>query len=548
ILVKKLLLREHVFVNKTQVWYVSCDETNDSDKKPTDDSGDFDKKYERLNKAIPEEVTAPPEDESEQPRRFSFRKLLTFTGPGFLMSIAYLDPGNIESDLQTGIIVKYKLLWMLFWSTFMGLILQLLSARLGSVTGKNLAQVCRKEYPKFPRLLLWIMIELAIIGSDIQEVVGSAIAINLLSNEMVPIWAGVLITGIDTFTFLFLESAGLRKLEAFFCMLIVTMAASFLYMFIVIKPSFVEIVKGLVIPWCADCDKDGIQQMVGIIGAVVMPHNIYLHSALVLSRYIDRKDKRNIKEANLYYSIESSVSLFVSFIINLFVVTVFAAGNLPRDQNTLFTAGTWLSTHFQIPALKIIWGIGVLASGQSSTMTGTYTGQFVMEGFLNIKWAKWKRVLMTRSIAMVPTILVALLATKYLDIMNNWLNVLQSVELPFALFPILHFTNSFKIMKDFKNGKIMQFGVWFLAILDIGVNVYLVRLFIANDNPWYVYLITVIIGLLYFMFVLYLGIGIKNFLRLKIFILKCLGRPTDHCEAAIEEHDRISYDILEEEN
>ncbi|KAL5010791.1 hypothetical protein ScPMuIL_013096 [Solemya velum] len=161
-------------------------------------------------------------------KKFSFRKLWAFTGPGFLMSIAYLDPGNIESDLQSGAIAKYKLLWVLMWSTVLGLVLQILSARLGCVTGMNLAKVCHKEYPKSVRITLWLMIEVAIIGSDIQEVIGSAIAINLLSSNVVPIWAGVLITGIDTFTFLLLESAGLRKLEALFGALITTMAASFI--------------------------------------------------------------------------------------------------------------------------------------------------------------------------------------------------------------------------------------------------------------------------------------------------------------------------------
>uniref|UniRef100_A0A0L8HH23 Amino acid transporter transmembrane domain-containing protein n=1 Tax=Octopus bimaculoides TaxID=37653 RepID=A0A0L8HH23_OCTBM len=272
----------------------------------------------------------------------------------------------------------------------------------------------------------------------------------------IPVWAGVLITGLDTFTFLFLENLGLKILEGFFGLLITMMAVCFMYLFIIIKPDFVEIMKGLAIPWCKDCSKDGIQQMAGIIGAVVMPHNIYLHSALVLSRPIDRTDKRNIKEANMYYSIESSLALFVSFIINMFVVTVFAATNLPNDSATLGDAGNWLASHFNIPALKIIWAVGVLASGQSSTMTGTYTGQFVMEGFLNIRWPKWQRVLMTRSIAMVPTILVILFAHKFLDPLNNWLNVLQSVELPFALFPILHFTSSLKIMNDFKNGKTVK--------------------------------------------------------------------------------------------
>lgn len=485
---------------------------------------------------VPGQIQIPVD---EQPGCFSCRKLLSFTGPGFLMSIAYLDPGNIESDLQTGAIAKYKILWVLFWSTVMGLLLQLLAARLGSVTGLNLAQMCYKEYPKVPRLLLWFMMELAIIGSDIQEVIGSAIAINLLSNQKIPIWAGVLITGIDTFTFLFLESAGLRKLEALFGILITTMAISFSYMFFTVKPDVIEILKGLAIPWCSGCSKDAIQQMVGIIGAVIMPHNIYLHSSLVLSRAIDHRSPQQIKEANKYYSIESSIALFVSFIINLFVVSVFAAAFTGKEA-TLYGAGIWIAKNYSI-TMKIIWGVGVLASGQSSTMTGTYAGQFIMEGFLNIHWAKWKRVLLTRSIAMVPTILVAILATNYLDIMNNWLNVLQSVELPFALFPILHFTNSRRIMGNFRNGKILQVLVWFLAIFDMAVNIYLVVLFINGKQPWYVYLAVSVIAFLYLTFVIYLSIGIKNYLKLKRLVLNKSGYPTHECDAALEELERTSY-------
>ncbi|CAE1253090.1 SLC11A2 [Acanthosepion pharaonis] len=485
---------------------------------------------------VPGQIQVPID---EQPGCFSCRKLLSFTGPGFLMSIAYLDPGNIESDLQTGAIAKYKILWVLFWSTVMGLLLQLLAARLGSVTGLNLAQMCYKEYPKVPRLLLWFMMELAIIGSDIQEVIGSAIAINLLSNQKIPIWAGVLITGIDTFTFLFLESAGLRKLEALFGALITTMAISFSYMFFTVKPDVIEILKGLAIPWCSGCSKDAIQQMVGIIGAVIMPHNIYLHSSLVLSRAIDHRSPQQIKEANKYYSIESSIALFISFIINLFVVSVFAAAFTGKEA-TLYGAGIWIAKNYSI-TMKIIWGVGVLASGQSSTMTGTYAGQFIMEGFLNIHWAKWKRVLMTRSIAMVPTILVAILATNYLDIMNNWLNVLQSVELPFALFPILHFTNSRRIMGNFRNGKILQALVWFLAIFDMAVNIYLVILFINGRQPWYVYLAVSVIAFVYLTFVIYLSIGIKNYLKLKRLVLNKFGYPTHECDAALEELERTSY-------
>lgn len=475
---------------------------------------------------------------------FSFKKLWAFTGPGFLMSIAYLDPGNIESDLQSGAIAKYKLLWVLMWSTVLGLVLQLLAARLGCVTGENLAQICRKEYSTFTRIVLWIMMEIAIIGSDIQEVVGSAIAINLLSNNIIPIWAGVLITGIDTFTFLFLEQAGLRKLEVLFGSLITTMGVCFLYMYITVKPDQGQLLIGLWFPWCQDCDKAAIQQLVGIVGAVIMPHNIYLHSALVLSRNIDRTNKQKVAEANMYYSVESSIALFVSFLINLFVVATFAkafsagSGYAPEDAS-LRTAGSWIYESYGL-GMKIVWGIGILAAGQSSTMTGTYAGQFVMEGFLNIHWAKWKRVLVTRSIAMVPTIIVALLAKNDLDLLNTWLNVLQSVQLPFALLPVLHFTNSERIMGEFKNGRISKCVVWLMVVLVIGINLFLVYVYISTLKIYFIAIIGIVI-FVYLIFVAYLAIGIRNTIVLKIFIKKKMGLDVSDLEILLSECDGRLY-------
>lgn len=197
------------------------------------------------------------------------------------MSIAYLDPGNIESDLQSGTVAEYNLLWVLMWSTFLGLLMQRLAARLGTVTGLHLAELCFRRYPKVPRFLLWIMVEIAIIGSDMQEVIGTAIALHLLSSGAISVFAGVLITICDTFTFLFLDKYGLRKLEAFFGLLIATMAGTFSYEFFKVKPSALKVGSGLLIPWCTDCKPGALEQAVGIIGAIIMPHNLYLHSALV---------------------------------------------------------------------------------------------------------------------------------------------------------------------------------------------------------------------------------------------------------------------------
>ncbi|XP_073161052.1 natural resistance-associated macrophage protein 1 isoform X3 [Lepidochelys kempii] len=254
---------------------------------------------------------------------FSFRKLWAFTGPGFLMSIAFLDPGNIESDLQCGAVAGFKLLWVLLWATILGLLCQRLAIRLGVVTGMDLGEVCYQYYPKVPRVLLWIMIEIAIIGSDMQEVIGTAIAFSLLSAGRIPLWGGVLITIIDTLVFLFLDKYGLRKLEAFFGLLITIMAVTFGYEYVVVRPVQTEVLKGIFFPYCRGCGREELLQAVGIVGAIIMPHNIYLHSSLVKTREVTRSERQAVSEANKYFLIESCIALFVSFLINLFVMGVF---------------------------------------------------------------------------------------------------------------------------------------------------------------------------------------------------------------------------------
>ncbi|CAB1353886.1 unnamed protein product, partial [Coregonus sp. 'balchen'] len=458
-----------------------------------------------------EEKVPIPEDVTQM---FSFRKLWAFTGPGFLMSIAYLDPGNIESDLQSGAKAGFKLLWVLLGATIIGLLLQRLAARLGVVTGMHLAEVCNRQYPTVPRIILWLMVELAIIGSDMQEVIGCAIAFNLLSVGRIPLWGGVLITIIDTFVFLFLDKYGLRKLEAFFGFLITIMAVSFGYEYVMVRPDQGELLKGMFLPYCDSCGPAQMEQAVGIVGAVIMPHNIYLHSALVKSRSIDRGNKKEVKEANKYYFMESTIALFISFLINVFVVAVFAeafykktnievnamcnaSGSphtdlFPLDNRMLqvdiYKGGVVLGCFFG-PAALYIWAIGILAAGQSSTMTGTYSGQFVMEGFLNLRWSRFARVLLTRSIAIFPTLLVAIFQdVQHLTGMNDFLNVLQSMQLPFALIPILTFTSG---------------GVVILVVCAI--NMYFVVVYVTSLNSVALYVLAGLLCIAYLCFVGYLA-------------------------------------------
>ncbi|KAK1276232.1 Metal transporter Nramp2 [Acorus gramineus] len=432
-------------------------------------------------------ISSPSDSFDEDlPWRFSWKKMWLFTGPGFLMSIAFLDPGNLEGDLQAGAIAGYSLLWLLMWATAMGFLIQMLAARVGVATGKHLAELCREEYPPWARLALWAMAEVALIGADIQEVIGSAIAIKILSRGVIPLWAGVIITASDCFVFLFLENYGVRKLEAVFAVLIATMALSFAWMFGDTQPSGKDLLLGILIP---KLSSKTIHQAVGVVGCVIMPHNVFLHSALVQSRKIDPDKKSHVQEALNYYSIEAAVALFISFMINLFVTTVFAKGFYGSDVANsigLVNAGQYLEEKYGGGVLPIlyIWGIGLLAAGQSSTITGTYAGQFIMGGFLNLRLKKWLRALITRSFAIVPTMIVALIferSDSLLDVLNEWLNVLQSVQIPFALIPLLFLVSKEEVMGVFKIGRTLKTVTWIVAGLLIIINGFLLLDFFSSE-------------------------------------------------------------------
>ncbi|XP_058695808.1 natural resistance-associated macrophage protein 1 isoform X3 [Poecile atricapillus] len=409
---------------------------------------------------------------------FSFRKLWAFTGPGFLMSIAYLDPGNVESDLQCGALAGFKLLWVLLWATVLGLLCQRLAIRLGVVTGKDLSEICYHYYPKVPRVLLWLMIEIAIVGSDMQEVIGTAIAFSLLSAGRIPLWGGVLITIVDTLFFLFLDKYGLRKLEAFFGLLITIMALTFGYEYVVVRPGQVEVLKGIFLPSCPGCGRKELLQAMGIIGAIIMPHNIFLHSSLV---------KHN-------KCINSSISHYAS---------IFPTNNKTVSVD-IYQGGVILGCYFGAVALYI-WGIGILAAGQSSTMTGTYAGQFVMEGFLQLRWSRFSRVLFTRSFAILPTVFVAAFKdVSHLTGMNDLLNVLQSILLPFAVLPVLTFTSLHPLMQDFSNSLPGKVLMTLITGLVCTINVYFVVDFLPTLHGLEYHIPLGLLLALYVAFVAYL--------------------------------------------
>ncbi|CAA2944881.1 metal transporter Nramp2-like [Olea europaea subsp. europaea] len=289
-----------------------------------------------------------------------------------------------------------------------------------------------------------------------------------------------------SFMFLLLENYGVRKLEAVFAVLISTMALSFAWMFADTKPSGKELLIGLLVP---KLSSRTIRQAVGVVGCVIMPHNVFLHSALVQSRKIDPNKKGQVQEAINYYGIESSVALLVSFMINLFVTTVFAKGfygSKQADGIGLVNAGQYLQEKYGGGLFPIlyIWGIGLLAAGQSSTITGTYAGQFIMGGFLNLRLKKSLRALITRSCAILPTIMVALVFNKSdssLDVLNEWLNVLQSIQIPFALIPLLTLVSKEQVMGVFKIGPALERVAWTVAGLVIVINGYLLLDFFLSE-------------------------------------------------------------------
>ncbi|KAI7873696.1 NRAMP family, partial [Mucor mucedo] len=368
------------------------------------------------------------------------------------------DPGNLESDLQTGAVAGTKLLWLLLWAHVIGLIFQLLSARLGTITGKHLAQLIRQNYSTRLTLVLWAFAQIAIIGADILEIVGTAVALHILLR--LPLWAGVLMTATDTFTFMMIQRYGIRRLEAFFMVLITMMAVCFWVELVKSQPNVKEILEGVLIP---NIPKNAEFQAVAMLGAIVMPHNMFLHSALVMSRDLGTQPSiRKLKEANFYFAIESGLALSVSFFVNLAIVVVFAKVFYKPDQigtmklPGLDDADIGLSGTLG-SAAKYLWAAGLLAAGQSSTMTGTLAGQFVTEGFFgNIFKKDWHRVAATRSISLIPGMLVAIFAVDHFDTMGELLNVLQSVCLPTVLIPIIKLSTSSTILsKEFIPSKIL---------------------------------------------------------------------------------------------
>ena len=412
------------------------------------------------------------ESVSTQNKKTVFRKILAFFGPAYLISVGYMDPGNWATDIAGGSQFGYALLWVLLMSNLMALLLQSLSARLGIVTQRDLAQASRETYSPFINYILYFLAEIAIAACDLAEVLGMAIGINLLFD--IPLIEAVLITVLDTFLLLFLINKGIRKMEAFIIALVLIIGISFIFEMIFAQPEMGKVVYGLIpsMPNSA-----ALYIAIGIIGATVMPHNLYLHSSLVQTRKFDRS-AAGIKQALKYNFIDSTIALNLAFFVNAAILILAAA---TFYKNGMFNVAEIQDAHqFMAPILgtkwaPILFAVALIAAGQSSTITGTLAGQIVMEGYLNLRIQPWVRRIITRIIAIVPAVIVITIfgegVTGKLLILSQ---VILSLQLGFAIIPLIHFVSDKNKMKGFHIGKKTQILAWLVAIIIVSLNVKLV--------------------------------------------------------------------------
>ncbi|MBX2894185.1 MAG: Nramp family divalent metal transporter [Cyclobacteriaceae bacterium] len=405
-------------------------------------------------------------------QRRGWRKLFAFLGPAYLVSVGYMDPGNWATDIAGGSQFGYTLIWVLLMSNLMALLLQSLSARLGIVRQLDLAQASRSSYHPVVNFCLWILAEIAIAATDLAEVLGMAIGLQLLFG--IPLIWGVSLTVLDTLLLLILQSYGMRKIEAFIIALVGTIGVAFLLEMVWAKPDMGELAKGFIpsIP-----NETALYIAIGIIGATVMPHNLYLHSSLVQTRRIDTTEK-GIWSAIKYNLIDSTIALNAAFFVNAAILilaasTFFRAGMY--EVSEIQDAYKFLSPMLGNEWASIMFGVALIAAGQSSTITGTLSGQIVMEGYLNLRIAPWLRRLITRLIAIIPAYVVILLygegRTGDLLVFSQ---VVLSLQLGFAIIPLIHFTSDKQKMGVFAIKPLVKIGAWIIAIIIVSLNVQLV--------------------------------------------------------------------------
>jgi manganese transport protein len=456
-------------------------------------------------------------------KKTGFRKILAFLGPAYLISVGYMDPGNWATDLAGGSQFGYSLLWVLLMSNLMALLLQSLSARLGIVTQRDLAQASRETYSPFINYILYFLAEIAIAACDLAEVLGMAIGLNLLFD--ISLIQGVMITVLDTFLLLFLINKGMRKMEAFIIALVAIIGFSFVFEMIFAQPEVGKVLTGLIpsIP-----SEAALYIAIGIIGATVMPHNLYLHSSLVQTRKFDRS-KAGIKQALKYNFIDSTIALNLAFFVNAAILILAAA---TFYKNGYFQVAEIQDAHQLLAPMlgtkwaPILFAVALIAAGQSSTITGTLAGQIIMEGYLNLRIQPWVRRIITRLIAIVPAVLVIMIyGESVTGKMLIFSQVILSLQLGFAIIPLIHFVSDKSKMKGFEISKTTQIASWIVALIIVSLNAKLVFDEISgwletSENPIVLWLTVVPLAFGFLILLLYIV--------LKPFVTKAKHEITSH--------------------
>ncbi|HWZ29378.1 MAG TPA: Nramp family divalent metal transporter [Gemmatimonadales bacterium] len=411
------------------------------------------------------------------------RKALAFAGPGYLVAVGYMDPGNWATDLAGGSKFGYALLSVILVSNLLAILLQGLAARLGIVTGRDLAQACRDHYSRPTVLSLWVLCEIAIAACDLAEVIGSAIGLNLLFG--IPITVGIVITALDVLLVLYLQNKGFRLIEGLVVALILTIAACFLFELLISKPDLAAVASGFVPRFSIISRRDELYIAISILGATVMPHNLYLHSSIVQTRQYEETGPGK-REAVRFAFFDSTLALTFALFINASILIV-ASATFHTSGHTgvaeIQDAYRLLSPLLGVTGASAVFALALLASGQNSTLTGTLAGQIVMEGFLDIRIRPWLRRLITRLIAIVPAALTAIFfgesGTAKLLIFSQ---VILSLQLSFAVYPLIRFTSDRAKMGEFVNPPWLKFLAYTAGVLIFGLNAWLLVLIAKGGN------------------------------------------------------------------
>ncbi|BAP85779.1 manganese transporter [Paucilactobacillus hokkaidonensis JCM 18461] len=411
-----------------------------------------------------------------------WRTLLAYTGPGVLIAVGYMDPGNWITSIAGGAQFKYSLLSVVLISSLIAMLLQAMSAKLGIVTGKDLAQLTRERTSKGVGIGLWVVAELAIMATDIAEIIGSSIALKLLFN--IPLIVGILITTADVLILLLLMKLGFRKIEAIVATLVAVIVMVFAYEVLLAEPSIGGILRGYVPTDAIVSNHSMLYLTLGIVGATVMPHDLYLGSSISQTREIDRSDEKKIAKSIKFSTIDSNIQLFIAFIVNSLLLILGAAlfygtsSSLGRFVD-LFNAlsNSQIVGAIASPMLSMLFAVALLSSGQSSTITGTLSGQIIMEGFIRLKMPLWAQRLITRLLSVTPVLIFAIYYHGNEAKIENLLTFSQvflSVALPFAVIPLVMFTSDKKLMGRFANRAWVKYSAWISTIVLVGLNVYLI--------------------------------------------------------------------------